>query len=83
MDVFQDVLVLKVMPSIDKEPIYILKVYDKPIGKKQVGDLAKIVKGAISFLHKQALIIDDVNIRHIDWDNRNVKSTTQARKHIK
>ena len=72
IDGMPDCLVLEVKPSMDEEPIYILNVYNAPIGSERAGDSAEIVMGAIGLLRKRALIMGDVNLHHTDWDNRTV-----------
>ena len=61
-----DVLVLKVKSRIEKEPIYILHVYNLLIKSKQAGNSAKIVIRAIGLLRKQFHIMGNVNLYHIN-----------------
>lgn len=75
-----DVLVSKVEPSMDEEPIYIPNVYNAPVGSKQAGDSAEIVMGYIGLLRKRAFIMGEVNLHHTDWDNRTFNSTAQGKR---
>ena len=61
-----DILVLEVQPSIDKEPVYIIKSYNTPIKSKQAGRHMDIMMKVLELLHKRVLIMRNFNLHHTD-----------------
>ncbi len=77
-----DILILEVLPSIDKEPVYIINSYNTPMKSKLAGRPVDIMMKVPELLHKCMLIIRDFNLHHTDWDNRTVNPTAQAKRFV-
>lgn len=73
-----DILVLELNMGIDVKPIYVVNLYNAPVGCARAGEVITAMLETTILTEQRTLWAGDCNLHHEDWDVRTKNPTPQA-----
>lgn len=74
-----DILVMEIKPGPKEDPIYILNVYNAPMGSERAGISANRLMAVPGLMQSRSIIIGEMTLHHTDWGNRTLYPTARAK----
>lgn len=77
-----DILPLKVQPSVNKEPIYIINAYNISIRSKQAGKSVDTIIKVSELLYKCIFIMKNFNLYYTNWNKCTINFIIQIKRFV-
>ncbi len=71
-EIIPDILVMELQGGQDKDALRIVNIYNAPQGSERAGQAANAIIEKSNLMQRQAIIMEDINLHHADWDNRTI-----------
>lgn len=79
-EIIPDILVLELQGGQVKDTLRIVNIYNAPRGCERAGQAANAVMEIRNLMQGQAIIMEDINLHHTDWDNQTINPLQPANK---
>lgn len=69
---------LELQGGQDEDALRVVNIYNAPRGCERAGQAANAMMEIRNLMQGQAIIMGDIKIHHIDWDNRTINPLQPA-----